>query len=357
MKTTSTLFTALGLLSAATLTASAETAYTPPVMAASTELGAEYSVLGINALNPIEATGVIDSIGSVDGNGFTTLNVSNVPSEWATHDYDNQGGVVEFNFRDVPLYYAEITSGDKEGQILDIVATGAGSGATLKVGADLTGMDAAFENSTFSIRRKHTIASVFGENNETGLQGGPDYKTSDIIYNLFGEDFENIYYQDADGDAFDGWRILGDPFTDVSDACVDPDFGLIVYRRGTTPINYVSVGDVKLGEARSTISRGYNPMIMKFPVSMTLGSCGLSEVLDAGAEYKTADLVYLLDGTDFYTYYYQDADGDAFDGWRLIGDPFTEQSSVDIPSGSVVIVYRRSENPVIWTKEQPFVIE
>ncbi|MDP0497359.1 MAG: TIGR02597 family protein [Verrucomicrobiota bacterium JB024] len=368
MKTTTTLLAACSLLSAASLTSWADTAYTDPVMASSTTIagnggsGISFSVIGFPALSSIEATGVIDSIEGVDGDGYTTLVVTDVPSTWSTNNFDAQGGVVEFNFRNVPLYYVEITSGDKEGQLFEVLATGSGASASMTVGADLSGLDSAFSGATFAIRRKHTIGSVFGENNEAGFRPGQNDTEADLIYNLYGGVFETIYYQDDQIGIFgDGWRVTGDFFTDASDVCIDPDFGVFVAKRDNNAINVVSVGDVKLGTARTAIVQGFNPVISKFPVSMTLGTCGLYDsenpVLTGGQNDTEADLVYVLVNGQFIAYYYQvDQIGIFGSGWRKLGDFFADQSSVEIPSGAPVIVFRRSATPVEWVKMQPYVL-
>lgn len=367
MKTTTTLLAACTLLSAASLTSWADTAYTDPVMASSTTLTEGLNVVGVTALNSIEATGVINSIDSVGTDGYTTLIVSDVPSDWATYDESNQGWIVKFNgidgYQNVPMYYLEMTSGAQEGLILDVYAIGAGAENTLTVGIDLTGQDASFADQTFVIRKKHTIADVFGENNEAGLASGTNFSKSDLIYVYIDGEFKMFYYQDwPDNYDNDGWRQISDFETPMGDICIDPDFGIIVYiRDGSRTVDLVTVGDVKLGTARTVFTQGLNPINMKFPVGMTLGTSGLysssNPVLQGGTNFSKADMVYILipDSDIFEIYYYQDwPDSYNNDGWRQISDFETSQDDVVIPNGAMIIVLRRSSEVVEWTLPQPF---
>jgi hypothetical protein len=367
MKTTTTLLAACSLLSAASLTSWADTAYTDPVMASSTTLTEGLNVVGVTALNSIEATGVINSIDSVGTDGYTTLIVSDVPSDWATYDESNQGWIVKFNgidgYQNVPMYYLEMTSGAQEGLILDVYAIGAGAENTLTVGIDLTGQDASFADQTFVIRKKHTIADVFGENNETGLASGTSFSKSDLVYVYINGQFEMFFYQDwPDAYDNDGWRQVRDSETPMGNICIDPDFGIIVYiREGGTTVDLMTAGDVKLGTARTVFTQGLNPINMKFPVGMTLGNSGLynssTPVLQGGTSFSSADLVYIFKPDDafFEIYFYQDwPDSYNNDGWRQARDSTTPQDDVEIVNGTMIIVFRRGVEPVEWTMLQPF---
>ncbi|MGE9294517.1 MAG: TIGR02597 family protein [Puniceicoccales bacterium] len=369
MKISTALVLSAGMLSAAPLTSTAETAYTPPVMASSTQLQEGLNVVGVTALNAIEATGVIDSIDSVDGEGYTTLVVTDVPEDWGTYDQQNQGGIVQYNgivgYQDVPMYYLEVTSGDQQGLILDVVATEAGAENTLTVGTDLTGMDAIFADQTFAVRQKRTIADVFGADNEAGLTGGNSFSSSDLVYVYINGNFEMFYYQEWPEELNNnGWRQISDFETSMDDICVDPDLGLIVYiRNAGTTVNLVTAGDVKTGTARTAFTTGLNPINMKFPVGMTLGSSGLyngdseNPVLQGGMSFSTADLVYVLipGESRFEMYYYQEWPEELNNnGWRQISDFETSMDNVEIPSGAMIIVYRRANEATEWTLPQPF---
>ncbi|MBC2592729.1 hypothetical protein H5P28_00495 [Ruficoccus amylovorans] len=378
MKHASKLLAAFSLLSVAALPSQADTAYTDPVMAASTSLGEGMHSIGIVALNPIEATGVISAINTYAAEGYTysVLDVTNVPSDWATYDYDNEGWVVKYNkiydstgavFQDVPMYYLEVTSGDKQGQILDVIATGADSGTnTLTVGEDLSGMD-EFIGASFAIREKHTLANVFGASNEkVGLTGGTNFTKADLVYVQVDDYLDIFFYQDwPDEYNNDGWRQIRKSTVDMANLCIDPDFGIMIYRReGGAPVNMVTTGDVKLGTARTTFLQGLNPINMKFPVGMTLGTSGLYDpvnpVLQSGTNFTKADLVYVfspeLDAFDIY--FYQDwPDEYDNDGWRQIRKSSISQDDLSIPSGAMIIIYRRSSEPTEWTLPQPFALD
>jgi len=366
---------AISLLSAAAAISllQAETAYTDPVMAQSKSLPTGYSVVSINALNSIEASGIIDGL-SVDGE-TTILEVSSVPDDWSTNSFADPGNVVQFNdFRKngegqtvyVPLYYVEITSApeggtSKVGQILDVFATTAGDPNTLTVGGDLSSIESSLVDQTFVIRKKRTLEDVFGRYNDVGFVGGTDFSKCDIIYNLYNGDFERIYYQDSPVDIFDGWRVLG-LSDEANDLCIDPDFGLMIYRQpsdSSSTIDVVSVGDVKLNTARTVIDTGYNAISMKFPVGFTLGTSGLyksdGSVLTGGTNLSEVDIVYILHEETgvFRRYYYQDSPIDIFDGWRWQNDTTQVADNTEIPSGSMIMVFRRG-NAVEWVMPQPF---
>lgn len=374
MKMITRLTLSAAFASSIAFTALAETAYTNPVVAASNEIagngGSAFALtaLGISALNPIEATGTVTSHDSVD-NGNSVLVVTNVPLTWASNDFANPGGLAQFSWRDVPLYYVKITSGNLEGQVLDVVATVAGGTNTLTVGGDVSASAADLANATFEIRKAHTIASIFGDANDAGLLSGQDSSASTIIYNLYQGTFEIIYYQtDAFGGFFggDGWRKQGDINTDVSNTRIDPDFGLLIGNRSADPLDLVSVGDVYLGQAKSTISPGFNALIYKFPVDTTLADSnlytdGTTSGLASGQDSSEADIIYLLDTPDapdqWSIYYYQiDEFGGFFggDGWRRQGDINTDKSSISIPAGSTFVVLRRAASATEWVDAQPF---
>jgi len=355
---------AISLLSAAAAISllQAETAYTDPVMAQSKSLPTGYSVVSINALNSIEASGVIDGL-SVDGE-TTILEVSSVPDDWSTNSFADPGNLAQFNFRNVPLYYVEITSApeggtSKVGQILDVLATATGDPATLTVGGDLSSIESSLVDQTFVIRKKRTLEDVFGRYNDVGLLGGLNPDEVDIIYNLYDGDFERVFMLSSGGVDY-GWRIVGELGTEVNDMCIDPDFGLMIYRRGTNDVELVTVGDVKLNTARTTITPGYNALTMKFPVGITLEESELYKSngtgILGGINQDEVDLVYILsDGGAFLRYFYLTAGGVDY-GWRQVGELGTDVSDLPIPAGSMIIVYRRGTTSVEWSLEQPFVL-
>ena len=258
-----------------------------------------------------------------------------------------------------PSYFVQIMSGANEGLILDIVANNAN---TYTTGSDLTGLVSSGDR--YAIKAYPTLSNIFGANNEAGLTSGGDFLNSDLIY-LMSTDgaasFATYYYQTDTTGFFggNGWRVVGDSYTDMSNVVVAPDDGLMVRRISTGDLSVVVSGSVNVVKHSRDLPAGFSLVAYPFPVDVTLGDSGIytsSNGYVSESDSSNSDVVYII-GSDgiFKTYYYQ-TDASGFfggNGWRAVGDTTTDVADTVIGAGSSVIVLHRG-NGLAWRDAVPF---
>ncbi len=183
------------------------------------------SFLGLGMRRPVEYQG------NAETKGVNFL--SDDQANWIDDQFNGPG-------KD---YYVEIASGNAAGITYDISDTIASSKRivlTENLSPDvLAGV-------SFKIRRHWTIASIFGPNNEAGLQAG-DASTADNILIFDGVGYSVFYYHPG-GFFGTGWRNSLAPGDDAGGTVIFPDEGLILKRRQPGTIGLPLMGAVKTGK-------------------------------------------------------------------------------------------------------------
>src|SRR4029434_6221431 len=164
-----------------------------------------FSFRGLSMTRAVEYQGSAESVGA------NTL-VDN-DATWTDNQFNGANGA----------FFVEIASGPGAGTTYDIQTTTAAT-KTLTLAQNLAGGVTA--PVSFKVRKHWTIASVFGANDESGLQGG-NTTTADLIQVFNGSGYDSYYYQTT-GLGGVGWRKGGSPFTDQSNTKLYPEDGLII---------------------------------------------------------------------------------------------------------------------------------
>lgn len=258
-----------------------------------------------------------------------------------------------------PSHFVQIMSGTNEGLILDIVANGVN---TYTTGSDLTGLVSSGDR--YAIKTYLTLADIFGANNEAGLTSGGDFLNSDLIYLMStdGAATYAAYYYQTDATSFfggNGWRLVGDRYTDMSNVVVAPDDGLMVRRISMGDLSVVVSGSVNVVKHSRDLPAGFSLVAYPFPVDVTLGESNIytsSNGYISRSSFLNSDIVYII-GSDgiFQSYYYQTDSSGFFggNGWRQVGDSSTDVSDTLISRNSSVIVLHRG-NGLAWKDAVPF---
>jgi hypothetical protein len=119
-----------------------------------------FSFLGISMVNPVSYQGTITSVGN--------YSVTDANATWSANEFNGTNGE----------FFIEITSGPYAGLMADILANDA-AGETLTTDDDLSSLLTGGE--LYRIRKHRTLGDVFGENNESGLNGGSSISEADEV--------------------------------------------------------------------------------------------------------------------------------------------------------------------------------
>ncbi|MFQ3241819.1 MAG: hypothetical protein ACI9JZ_001508 [Lentimonas sp.] len=258
-------------------------------------------------------------------------------------------------------HYLQIATdgGASDGLILDIIAN---TETTVTTGADLTGLVSSGD--AYVIKKHVTLADVFGAENTAGLKSGGDSASSDLVYVMSSDGLGVyvVYYYQTDSLGFlggDGWRVLGDSATDMSNVVVGPDDGVIVARKGVGDLSFTVSGSVNGLDHQRGLPAGYSLVSYPFPVDVTLDDSGIYTSTNgyvSGGDSASSDLVYFLQADGSFDIFYRQTDSLGFlggDGWRLLGDSSTEKGLEVVSAGSSVIIYHTGTG-LQWADAKPF---
>lgn len=290
------------------------------------------SFKGLGLTRPVDYQGSAETVG--------TNTLTDNEATWTDNQFNGGAGA----------YYAEVTSGPGAGTTYDISATAAANKTITLVQNLATGVA---NGVTFRIRKHWTIGSIFGANDESGLQGGTATTADQIrIYNGTGYD---TYFYSTDAAVGTGWRKADGSSTNQVDAVVYPEDGLLVSRQQASPVNVILMGAVKTGQSSFPILAGLNIISNPYAAPMTLGSSNLytgnpATGVVAGSA-STADEVRLYNGSTYETYYY--SGGGIFGtGWRKNGAGAADQAGVQVPVGASILITRKAASNFDWVSPQ-----
>lgn len=256
--------------------------YTTPVGYTTETLETGFNLIGISLHNPTVAIGTITAVDSdsiTDSNA--TLTTALAAGTYLLEISDGlQGGALQVfsNFTDTT-----ITTDD------DLQAAGvvAGDG--------------------YSIRAVATISSVFGPNNESGLQASDSPVNADIIWvpNGVGGYFQ--YYRNQGlviGEtviAPPSWRTVAG--VEAGNQPLVFSDGMFIQRKGAS-LDLVISGEVKLTSTRVPVPNGFSIVASGFPVGTTLDNSGLQDHITQSDSPVNADIIWMPTGPGTYAQFY-----------------------------------------------------
>jgi hypothetical protein len=259
------------------------------------------------------------TVSSVQNTALTDTN-----GTWTPSQFGNGG---------VPAY-AEFDNGS-----MADIASSTGS-KSLSLADSLNG--AAAPGDAYRIRGHFTIASLFGTNNETGLQSGGNTAQADTIQVLIPGTQQTLtifYYDDG---VNHGW--LTADYTLADNLVIYPEQGLLVTRVAAGDRDLYLCGPVKMGVTVAPVQPGYNLVgTLKSLSALPLSALNLytgdpATGLASGGNTVDSDILMVIqpDGTAATYFYYKDNQGN--EGW--LDANYNLSADVPINPGTAFFIHR-----------------
>lgn len=247
-------------------------------------------------------------------------------------------------------YFVRFTSGTESGRTFRIT-TPANTATRLYLADDGVGLAtlslATGDNGTaFEIIPGDTLASFFGTTTPTNTlvpQGAADPLQADIIQVWGGAAWLNFYYNTA----WQRWARDVDVQTSPSrnDFLLRSDRGIMITRRGSTPLDLVVIGRVLNTPQRAFHTRTENAFTFLATMQttdITLGTLALQSATrtlnwQGNSDPTLADQLVVWSGASWFSFYFDNGTGH----WYRVGDPVIRDTYV-IKAGTPVFVQRRT---------------
>ena len=247
-------------------------------------------------------------------------------------------------------YFVRLTTGAQAGRIFEITTT-ANTATRLFLdtdGVDLTtlGLDVGPAGTAFEIIPGDTLATFFGSSvvgQDLVVQGAGEANRADLVQLWNGTGWLHYYFNTL----WRRWALDTDTVTDVSRDTVllRSDRGLLITRRGDTPLDLAVVGRV-LGVPQRAMhlrtENGRTFLATMQTADVTLGALAL-QTSDrtpgwcAAADSNQADLLTVWSGATWFSFYYNDQVGH----WQRVGEPAGNRDDFVVQAGTPVLVQRR----------------
>lgn len=249
-------------------------------------------------------------------------------------------------------YFVRLTSGAHTGRIFRISAPD-NTATRLYVSDDgmglaTLGLETGANGASFEIIPGDTLASFFGTTAPTNtlvVQGAADPATADIVQVWGGAAWLNFYYNTT----WQRWArdsdVPADPGRD--NFLLRPDRGVMITRRGTTPLELLVVGRVLNTPQRAFHARSENALTFLATMQTTdrtLGQLALqsgtrSQAWRGASDPADADLLFVWAGAGWHTFFFNTAPAAGY--WQRVGDPENRDTYL-IKAGTPVFVQRRA---------------
>jgi len=267
-------------------------------------------------------------------------------------------GQFSFTADNNPAFFVEILDGANPGLFDDVTGNDATTIYTANQNA------ASISGATkYKVYPHWTIGTVFGPQNQTGLQGAGTAGAADNVqvFNPNTQAFVTYYYKTA-GLGGTGWRSTTSTSINVTNVPLYVDQGMFIVRRGTGTVTNQLVGGVKLGNTLSVIvTNGLTFAGNVFAAGLPLGASGIytgnpQTGLAGGGTAGAADNVQVWNpATQSYTTYYFKTAGLGGTGWRSTTSTSIDASTNTIPLGAPGLIVRRAGNPTFnWSMVAPY---
>ena len=249
-------------------------------------------------------------------------------------------------------YFLRLTSGAHAGRSFRIV-TPDNTATRLTLandGVDLTSLGLTVgttTGTTFEIVPGDTLATFFGTTaagDTLVVQGAGDPLSADLIQVWGGAGWLNFYYNTV----WSRWARDTDVSTDPTrnHFLLRSDRGLMLTRRGATPLTLAVVGRVLATPQRAVHTRSENALTFLAtmqPGDVTLGALAL-QTSDRTAGWRSsadpadADILLVWSGATWFSFFFNSSVGH----WQRVGDATPNRDSFVIASGTPVFVQRRT---------------
>ena len=283
--------------------------------------GSAFTAFSQRMIQPIAFAGTISSIQDPI--------LTDTDASWADGEFGTNGilSYVEFN----------------NGFMVDIANTSSNN-QSLTLAGSLSGI--ALPGDAYRVRSHFTIASLFGTNNETGLNPGLNPSQADNILLEIPQTQQTMsvfYFSNA---VSHGWYRAD--FSPASNQVVYPEQGVLVRRITTGDLSLFLCGPVKTGPAVAPVDQGFNLVgTLQATTNLPLTALNLytgdpSTGISSGLNPTVADnlLVLQANGSTATYFYYKDTHGN--EGW--LDAIFNSANTVLINAGSAFFIHRRSPN-------------
>ena len=293
------------------------------------EGGNKYNFISIPLVNEAKFRGQINAVTS------TSLTVNN--GSWTADEFASG-------------YYVEVTSkgsdnsGNAEGLFVDITGNTANS---LTLADDISSFTFKGDE-TIAIFKHHTIGSIFGVNNSSGLQGGTSAGSSDeiLIWNPLTQRFSSYFYNSV----INVWNLATAPFgTDKSSEVFYPDQGFVIFRKAADALEVTVIGSVKIGSTQAQIYSGYNFYDNKKPIDTTLRETGWENHISGGTSAGSSDEIAIWDSETqrLVGYFYNTITSK----WEKATNPFgADAGDTPIAIKDAILIRRRDDAIILGEK-------
>lgn len=248
-------------------------------------------------------------------------------------------------------YFVRLTTGVHTGRTFR-VATPANTATRLNLendGLDLTtlGLAVGAAGTSFEIVPGDTLASFFGttvSGDALVVHGAGDPVDADLVQVWGGAAWLNFYYNTT----WQRWARDTDVITDQSRNAfvLRSDRGMMLTRRGATPLTLAVVGRVLATPQRAVHARAENALTFLATMQtgdITLGALAL-QTSDRTAGWRSsadpasADILLVWSGTTWFSFFHNSVAGH----WQRVGDPTSDRDDFTIAAGTPVFVQRRT---------------
>ena len=298
-----------------------------------------FNLIGLGLYNAVEFQNVISGISEtpliLEGETTTVTELSFSGKPFLKHPFDHR-------------HFIEVINTEKQtslspGVIVDIVESTLNS---VILAQDISSLITIGDG--IRIRKHHTIASVFGTENEAGLEEDETLFFADKIqiYNPVVQ-LSNTFYYSSNTGWMDAEGVPG------GDTLLYPDQGIIIHRVKNTNLSVKLFGTVKTGPTAIPFELGRNLIANVYPVAYTLNSSGLytgdeSSGIKKNDSLELADRIMILSSDGLLEGYHY---SESFGGW--VDREFNPSGSVVIEVGTAFILQRHAA-PINWRQEQPY---
>lgn len=248
-------------------------------------------------------------------------------------------------------YFVRLTSGAQAGRLFRI-GTPDNTATRLYVAddgvaPDSLGLAVGPTGTAFEIIPADTLATFFGTTaagDTLVVHGSADPLAADLVQVWGGGAWLNFYYNTVWG----RWAATTDTAADPTrnHFLLRPDRGVMLTRRGPTPLELAVVGRVLATPQRAVHARTQNALTFLATMQagdITLGALALqSGARTAGwrgaADAGDADILLVWGGASWFSFFYNTAAGH----WQRVGDPTADRDNFIIRAGTPVFVQRRA---------------
>ena len=310
-------------LRASTTVATVPEGYVTLTVAAGTGAGVVPSVLAFPLQGTATASGQM--VGVVTS--VTASTITNANAGWTAGQLSQAA----------TPYLLQFTSGKAVGRTFLLSTTTANTATTVtldltdSLATDLTTLGITNAD-TYQIIPADTLLSVLGTPATTGVLGGTNSNTCDLVTTLTTGGWIPYYYNTSTNH----WTRASLPHSVGDNLVIRPDSGVIYNRYATTPLSFVLVGRVPSVTRQAAVSNsGISSISNSWPVDLTLGTSSIQNIPGwvTGTSSATADTVQVYSAaTGWRSYYYNGTN------WRSASKPYPLGDSISLPAGTLITI-------------------